>query len=231
MQKHKKDFSFAKKLNRVMAYIYVPLLFSVLAYGTIYVMASDFIGIVRNSLSLIMSEDEPDFSDSHDSVFVQGQAEVMVDNGVETVKRSEVQIAEYGELYAYIRCTKLAMEAPVYKGDSDDILKLGIGQNFASSQPGFGRLILLCGHNNTYFNALKNVEVGDVFEIETSYGKYEYEVYETKVLNEDDNSAYDFSIEEEKLVLYTCYPFDTLSRTPYRFFVYAERISGPEFVD
>ena len=54
MQKHRKKF--AKKLNRVMAYIYVPLLFSFLAYGVTYLIASDVIGMTKNLVSLVSSD-------------------------------------------------------------------------------------------------------------------------------------------------------------------------------
>lgn len=228
-QRHKKGF--AGKLNRVMAYMYMPLLFSFLAYGVVYIMASDMIGMAVHTVRLIMADEAPDFNPEYRSVFVKNAAGVTEENGVEKVKRSEVGIAEYGELYAYVRCTGIALDAPVYKGDNDDILKKGIGQNFASSQPGFGRLILLCGHNNTYFNALKNIGADDIVEIETSYGSYKYRVTETKVVNESDSTAYDFTMDREQLVMYTCYPFDMLSRTQYRFFVYADLISGPVFTD
>ena len=228
-QSHKNGF--AGKLNRVMAYIYMPLLFSFLAYAVVYIMASDIISMAVNTVRLVMADEAPDFNPEYQSVFVKNAVEISEDNGVERVKRSEVGIAEYGELYAYVRCTRIALDAPVYKGDNDDILKKGIGQNFASSQPGFGRLILLGGHNNTYFNALKNIGTDDIVEIETSYGIYKYKVTETKVVNESDSTAYDFAIEREQLVMYTCYPFDMLSRTQYRYFVYAELISGPVFTD
>ncbi len=214
-----------------MAYIYMPLLFSFLAYAVVYIMASDIISMAVNTVRLVMADEAPDFNPEYQSVFVKNAVEISEDNGVERVKRSEVGIAEYGELYAYVRCTRIALDAPVYKGDNDDILKKGIGQNFASSQPGFGRLILLGGHNNTYFNALKNIGTDDIVEIETSYGIYKYKVTETKVVNESDSTAYDFAIEREQLVMYTCYPFDMLSRTQYRYFVYAELISGPVFTD
>lgn len=231
MQKQRHNNRFARKLNRVMAYVYVPLLFSFLAYVVAYLMASDVVNITVNAVGMMMSDKAPDFNEEHKSVFVKNEAEIKDENGVEKVNRKDVGIADYGELYAYVRCTKIALDAPIYKGDDDDILKKGIGQNFASSQPGFGRLILLCGHNNTYFNALKNIAVDDIVEIETSYGTYQYKVSETKVVNENDANAYDFGIDKEQLVMYTCYPFDMLSRTQYRYFVYCELISGPVFVD
>lgn len=229
MQKHRKKF--AKKLNRVMAYIYVPLLFSFLAYGVTYLIASDVIGMTKNLVSLVSSDAAPEFSVQNESVFKQNSAELSENNGVITVKRADVGMAEYGQMYAYVRCTRIALDAPVYMGDDDAILKKGIGQNFATFQPGFGGLILLGGHNNTYFNALKNISIGDNVEVETSYGTYVYQVSDAKILNENDSSAYDFGIDHEQLVLYTCYPFDMLAHTPKRFFVYCDLVSGPVFVD
>lgn len=230
MQRHKKRF--ARKLNRVMAYIYVPLLFSFLAYGVTYLMASDVINLTANLISFISADSAPDFNTEYNSVFVKNSVEIIEeDDGVETVKRSDVVMAEYGQLYAYVRCTRIALDAPIYMGDDYDILSIGVGQSFASFQPGFDRVIVLCAHNNTFFNPFKNIEVGDIVDIETSYGTYSYEIKETKVINETQTDAIDYSLDHEQLVMYTCYPFDMLSHTPYRFIVYADRISGPVFVD
>lgn len=231
MNKLKQRKRLARKVNRVMAYIYVPLLFSFIVYGTVYAMTSDMLSILKNAINLITSDKAPGFNNQSNNSFVPNEIETNVQDGIETVKREEVPISEYGDLYANIACDRIALDAPVYKGDDESILKSGIGQNFASSQPGFGRLILLGGHNNTYFNALKNIEVNDVIKIETSYGTYSYSVTETKVLEESDKSAYDYNVDHERLVLYTCYPFDMLSRTNYRFFVYADLISGPVLTD
>lgn len=227
--KHKNRF--VRKLNRVMAYIYVPLLFSVLAYGIIYFMASDTIHIAKNAIDLMVSDEAPNYDQTYQTELIQESIDILKEDGIEKVKRSDVPIYDYGELYAKIKCSKIALDAPVYKGDNDKILMNGVGQNFASFQPGFGGLVLLCGHNNTFFNGLKNIAEGDMIEIETNYGTYCYQVDEMKVLEENDKSAYDFSIGEEQLVLYTCYPFDMLSRTKYRYFVYASLVSGPILVD
>ena len=115
MQRQKHKSRFARKLNRVMAYIYVPLLFSFLAYGVAYLMASDLIRMAVNTVSLIMSDEAPEFETEYNSVFVKNAVEVQEDDGVEKVKRSDVGIADYGEMYAYVRCTRIALDAPVYK--------------------------------------------------------------------------------------------------------------------
>ena len=84
------------------------------------------------------------------------------------------------------------------------------------------------GHNNTFFNDLQSVEVGDVVTIETHYGTYTYTVERCEVRDYQDTTTYDFTRTDENLILYTCYPFDALGFTPNRYFVYASYTSGPE---
>ena len=96
-----------------------------------------------------------------------------------------------------------------------------------STIPGYGSTTLIGGHNNTFFNDLKSAQVGGTITITTSYGEYQYEIVDTKVLNYNDPKAYDLTSEEDNVVLYTCYPFDMLGLTPQRFFVYGKYSSGP----
>ena len=87
--------------------------------------------------------------------------------------------------------------------------------------------MLVGGHNNSYFNGLKSVKVGNTITLKTNYGVYTYKVTKTAVLPATDKSAYDLKATQENLVLYTCYPFDMLGLTPNRYFVYADYVSGP----
>lgn len=92
--------------------------------------------------------------------------------------------------------------------------------------PGGGLQMLMAAHNNTYFHTLGQVQPGSRVTLEMYYGSYEYEVTECFVGSSSDSSVYDLQAEGEKLILYTCYPFDQLTSTPYRFFVYCQPVSG-----
>jgi sortase A len=211
-----------------MAYIYMPLFFSILSYGIVYLLSQDLVSLATNVSSLLISNSEPTFTVEYKNVFEPGSVEVSEDN---TVSIHDVYLAEYGELYAHLSCERIGLDCPVYMGDSNDILKLGAGQIPVTYQPGFGWLIMIGAHNNTFFNCLKNVEVGDVIYMETSYGTYSYQVNNTEVMDiSGGKEAYDFMHDYEELVLYTCYPFDMLSHTDYRFIVYATLLDGPTFV-
>ncbi|CDE53813.1 putative uncharacterized protein [Roseburia sp. CAG:303] len=211
-----------------MAYVYMPLFFSILSYGIVYLMTSDMISLATGVTQLIMTESDPDFSVDYANTFNPGSVEISNDN---TVKRADVPQANYGDLYAYVKCQDIGLDCPVYMGSDNSILKLGAGQVTATYQPGFGSLIMIGAHNNTFFNCLKNIQTGTVITMETSYGTYTYQVNSTEVVDVTDKDAYDFFTDHEQLLLYTCYPFDMLASTDYRFMVHADLVSGPTIVD
>ncbi|MFQ9195055.1 MAG: class D sortase [Candidatus Gastranaerophilaceae bacterium] len=206
----------------------MPLFFSILSYGIVYLMTSDMISLATGVTQLIMTESDPDFSVDYANTFNPGSVEISNDN---TVKRADVPQANYGDLYAYVKCQDIGLDCPVYMGSDNSILKLGAGQVTATYQPGFGSLIMIGAHNNTFFNCLKNIQTGTVITMETSYGTYTYQVNSTEVVDVTDKDAYDFFTDHEQLLLYTCYPFDMLASTDYRFMVHANLVSGPTIVD
>ncbi|MDD4850393.1 MAG: sortase, partial [Gemmiger sp.] len=63
--------------------------------------------------------------------------------------------------------------------------------------------------------------------LQTHYGSYTYQITETKIADYRDETTYDFTRNDENLILYTCYPFDALGFTADRYFVYASLVSGP----
>lgn len=207
-----------------MAYVYMPLFFTIIGYGIVYVAALPILDTVSSYGSLIMSSDTPNFeNDELKSIF---EAPVKKEDRT-TIPGSEVTIPNSGTLYAHISSEKSGLDAPLYFGDSDTILKNGVGQYVGSSIPGFGLPILLAAHNTTYFLPLENIKVGDIVIITTSYGIYNYQITATKIVDKNDKSAYDLAQKKEQLIMYTCYPFNMLGALQKRYFVYADKISGP----
>lgn len=153
---------------------------------------------------------------------------ILEGNG-EILKSSQVSYPKVGEAYALIHNDDRNFSKDLYFGDSDDILNIAIGQFSQSGIPGEGRPILLAGHNGTHFKELRNFEEGDFVQIDTSYGTYIYQVnrMEIQAAAEFEHQAWDIlGQDEEILILYTCYPFNTID-TPDRYFVYAHKVQGP----
>ena len=147
-----------------------------------------------------------------------------------------VTLEEYGSisegsLYGKLTCPSIGLDCYVYMGDSNSILRKGAGQIPATYLPGQGELIMVGAHNNSYFNCLQHIQGNEIITLQTSYGVYQYQVVSTEVVDITGMNAYDFFTDHEQLLLYTCYPFDMLSHTDYRFMVHADYISGPSMVE
>ena len=129
----------------------------------------------------------------------------------------------YGSVYAQIKIPSIGVDLPLYYGESLDFLKNGIGHDSESYFPGEGGTILLMGHNFKSFLArLPEVNNGDKIIIETSYGTFEYTVYQSKIVHETDLGEAPIQKEEEMLIIYTCYPINNIGHAYQRYLVYAK---------
>ena len=220
--------------KRLMAYVYMPLIFAVMGYFIVYMAVLPFQEIGLALGNMVFAKSVPTFQSELDSIFQEPDITATdIVGSIDTVPMSGVVIPEYETHYAEITSNRIGLSANLYFGDSNEVLRYGVGQYMGSFLPGFGGTVLLAAHNTTYFLPLKDIQVDDVIQITTNYGVYQYQVTETKVLKNDDSSAFDLSQrEQEQLVAYTCYPFEQIGAvTQERFFVYADKVSGPDVID
>lgn len=141
----------------------------------------------------------------------------------------DFEFPEYGSAFGRITVEGTDIDTDIIYGDSTALLKRGACMSMYSHIPGCGTGILIGAHNNTYFHTLPYVKEGAAVHVETTYGSYVYRVYKTAILKNDDGSGYrsELNGDKEVLLLYTCYPNDTIASTPYRFFAFCEYVSGP----
>lgn len=239
---------------RIMAYVFMPLFFVLLGYALIYIVATPELEFLQTVVNIEIADEMPDFNQDLRTIYdpiimkepntqqtdrIQGQndnmnlfsdrAEALIPEN--TVDMKEVQFPDLGTHFARLTCERIGLDAPIYWGDTKEILSEGLGQFIGSFLPGFNRSILISGHNSTFFKPLQFLEVGDIIISQTNYGKYEYEVIEIVVMKaEEAENLMDemLSYQEEKLIMYTCYPFEALlGNKQERLFVYADKISGP----
>ena len=221
-------------IGRLMAYIFTPLIFMIIGYAITAYIFSPFIDIIHAAGSLVISRDGPNFDElGLDSVFDEDAADDMVEDGNEDedeiIYFSEIGFPLYGQHYAEIRNRRIGLQAPVFFGDSYEILRFGVGHNIGTRLPGFGGMLVLAGHNTTHFLPLQAITIGDVVEFQTNYGHFEYEVVDIQTFHRDNatDAFYLVQNDMETLVMYTCYPFNAIGMPPYRLFVFAEKITGP----
>lgn len=131
-----------------------------------------------------------------------------------------VRPTQIGEQFATLIIPSLNFSKPVYEGDSDDVLTMGIGHYEGSTVPGENGNILLCGHRDIDqgLRELQDIKEGDEVVMKMSYGDYYYRVSEIKIVDPNNTDIGDVS-DHEKLTMYTCYPFDYVGHAPNRYVV------------
>jgi sortase A len=210
--------------KNVKKFLIVPIVMSLVmgltALAVSFSAASDALAIGN----MFFSDNQVDYSNSFENIFVP------TTNNEDTIDASEVEFPNIDKQFGELKIKGRDVDAKLFFGDGKIPLRNGVGVYAGSFIPGYGKTILVAGHNNTYFNGLKNVKKGDIVKINTSYGNYEYKVRDTKLYNAKSKKSYDLNANKENLILYTCYPFDTIGLTENRFFVYADKISGPKIV-
>lgn len=210
-------------------FILLPVIFSVIILGACYVYITMAGSTIIAAGNMFFSDTKMDFSEEYNNIFVpvaesEPSGEV---SRQETVPISEIQYPRPGEQFGELIINDCQIDDKLFFGDGNVQLNNGVGIYTGSFIPGYGKTILIAGHNNTYFNGLKYAEKGMKVKIRTSYGNYTYKITDVQVKQATDSSAYDLRAEHENLIMYTCYPFDELGLTPWRCFVYGELVSGP----
>ena len=131
----------------------------------------------------------------------------------------------FGDKYATLIVHKIGINAPVYFGATDEILLKGVAHDSGSYFPGEGGAIIMCEHNYmNNFRRLGELKNGDIIEVKTSYGDFYYKLYKSQTVLETEPEKLPIQKDEEILMIYTCYPFDSKGHTVYRYVIYAKKI-------
>ncbi|GIP56572.1 class D sortase [Paenibacillus sp. FSL W8-0186] len=127
---------------------------------------------------------------------------------------------EEGDAIGLLHIPKIKAKLPIIEGTDEEMLAKGVGHYSTTVFPGDGEQILLSGHRDTVFRKIGELENGDRFIVELSYGKFEYEIKKSEIVKADDTTVIR-SMGEEVLTLSTCYPFNFIGHAPDRYIIYA----------
>jgi sortase A len=113
---------------------------------------------------------------------------------------------------------------PIVHGTDEDELSKGIGHFGGSVLPGESDNSVLSGHRDTVFRELGELEITDQLIVETSAGKFTYEISEIKIVPSDDKSIITPTT-SATLTVTTCYPFNFIGSSPDRYILTADLVS------
>lgn len=119
---------------------------------------------------------------------------------------------------AILRVPALHLEVPVYASDSETHLNRGAGLIAGMGDPDKGGNVGIAGHRDGYFRVLKDVQPGQIIEIETRARTHRYRIVSADVVEQKDVHVLADSV-DPTVTLVTCYPFYFIGSAPQRFIV------------
>lgn len=205
-----------------------PIVFLILGYSLIYVIGKPVIQFVTSSIQLFLLTDTPNFETTEQS-FKAVDNKTIATNAKNEMPSSKVDYPVGGQLYGKVKIEKVQLNVPLYFGDTEEILREGAGQFMGSVYPGEVGTTLIGGHNVDDFGKLGAAQVGDEITLQTTYGNYTYRINRIEVRNKKDKEIDEmiYQRNDRRLILYTCYPIDSLGLTDDRLFAIGEFVSGP----
>lgn len=161
------------------------------------------------------------------NIFITNENEVITQTDDISLQSNNVlsSYPSYGEKYGTLKIDSLDVNLALYFGDSLEILRKGVGHSSYSYFPGEGGSIICMAHDTAGFlKYLYTIEDDSIIEIETTYGKFKYKLYDKKIIHQSETDALFLQKDEEILILYTCYPSNSIGHATHRFVTYSKLI-------
>ena len=125
-----------------------------------------------------------------------------------------------GPPVAVLSIEHLGIEVPVYDGTSEDVLNRGVGRIEGTARVDHEGNLGIAGHRDSFFRPLKDIEIGDMMELQTGDGIVTYAVSSIEIVEPEDVFVV-APTSERTLTLVTCYPFYYVGHAPKRYIVKA----------
>jgi len=122
---------------------------------------------------------------------------------------------------ARLEVPRLGIRRHVLSGASGSSLAFGPGHVDGTAAPNTHGNCVLAGHRDSWFAFLEELRDGDRVQLRAHGSVRRYEVVETRVVSMWDAEAVEAAGREE-LTLITCFPFDGLLPSPWRYVVRCE---------
>ena len=115
---------------------------------------------------------------------------------------------------------RLNIQVPIYNGTDEFSLDRGVGRIKGMAKMDEDGNLGLSGHRDGFFRVLKDIQVGDDIDIQTTRGVESYAVTSITIIPKSDVSILEPTT-EKSLTIVTCYPFYFVGHAPKRYIVKA----------
>jgi sortase A len=184
---------------------------------------------ILNALSVMLIAASLMFFGNSIWIFAKAQlAQVLLERAfTQSILRGKpVKAWSWADTYpvARIKINRINAEAIVLNGSSGQAMAFGPALVNETSRPGTRGTSVMAAHRDTHFSFLKNVQIGDLIEVERDDGlSFTYRATQMRIVDWN-KSGIDAHAAGFNLVLATCYPFEAITHGPKRFIVEAELV-------
>jgi len=114
----------------------------------------------------------------------------------------------------------LNLQVPIYNGTNEFYLNRGLGRIKGMAKMDEVGNLGISGHRDGFFRVLKDIQLGDDIEIQTTRGVESYAVTSITIIPKSDISIL-APTTDKTLTIVTCYPFYFVGHAPKRYIVKA----------
>ena len=125
---------------------------------------------------------------------------------------------------------KLNINVPIYNGTDEFYLNRGLGRIKGMAKMDEVGNLGISGHRDGFFRVLKDIQLGDDTEIQTTRGVESYAVTSITIIPKSDTSIL-APTTDKTLTIVTCYPFYFVGHAPKRYIVKATAKNAMAEVD
>jgi sortase A len=195
----------------------------IIGYGTVWVIGRQQIDFVVSATSLLLLNDAPK---SPSKNLYKGEIQTATDDEIPS---SAIVYPKEKDQFGKVVAENIDLDAPLFCGDSSDILEKGAGISLAGVFPGQFGTVLIGGHNRPEFGKITRLAVNASFSIKTNYGTFVYKVIEHRIISFDNSDFVNNELAkmyERRVLLYTCWPIEAIGWANDRYIVVGEQIGG-----
>ena len=136
------------------------------------------------------------------------------------IDHNQQAVAKGGDsAIALLRIPRVDLDVAVFDGADKHNLNRGAARIESTGSINSDQRIGIAGHRDGWFRPLKDIQLGDIIELETLTDSRRYQISKTHIVTPFDVGV--LQGDDHTLVLVTCYPFYFVGSAPQRFIVEA----------
>lgn len=189
----------------------------------IYIFCFHVIALAVTVVALLIANDPvTEFVHTLENRFPMYVRDITEDMDPES--REKEFIGSYGNKIGNVTIESCGVNCDVYYGANRASMRNGVGfQSDKESLDHSEGIKLITGYDETYFSSLKFADIGDVIQVSTNNGEYQYRITDAKYIDADTQA---YQAEDTDMLVLCSMPSVFSEHSGEYYYVFAQRMNG-----